>query len=189
MNEIKRKKLSKEDCIRSMSEEELAMTMMRLNENGLGEMSAYKVDTVRSRGIMRKILFRGKHIHALPQNEHLDGTWVYGYLCDKNYISTVDEDEYEGKFTSEMLIDPETVCQYTGLTDRNGRKIFEGDIINSDGDIGIVKFGRYQNNFHFGFYVEWMTCQHLRPELGYWNERSSVVGNIFDNPELLKVEE
>ena len=65
----------------------------------------------------REILFRGKHIHVLPQNEHLDGTWVYGYLCDKNYISTACEDEYGGKFVSEVLVDPETVCQFTGVYD------------------------------------------------------------------------
>jgi hypothetical protein len=34
----------------------------------------------------REILFRGKHIHATPGNEHLNGTWVHGYLCDKDYI-------------------------------------------------------------------------------------------------------
>lgn len=135
---------------------------------------------------MREILFRGKHIHALMQNRHLDGTWVYGYLCDENYINAVDEDEYGGKFTSEMLVNPETVCQYTGLTDKNGRKIFEGDIVDADDTIGIVKLGKYKNEFHYGYYIEWIKCPLLRQELGYWNVESKVVGNIFDNPELLK---
>lgn len=34
----------------------------------------------------REILFRAKHIHAIPGNEHLNGTWVHGYLSDENYI-------------------------------------------------------------------------------------------------------
>lgn len=132
---------------------------------------------------MREILFRAKHIHALPQNEHLDGTWVYGYLCYENYINTVDEDKYGGKFTSEILIDPETVCQYTGLIDRNGRKIFEGDIVkhNISDTIGTVKWycedyaGWCVDDIHIGE-------QQFTDEM--WNE-CEVIGNIFDNPELI----
>lgn len=146
---------------------------------------------------MREILFRAKHIHALPKNEHLDEIWVYGYLCDKNYINTVDEDEYGGKFTSEMLIDPETVCQYTGLTDKNGRKIFEGDIVRdifNDSVVGIVRYGEYRNAFnndkhggHVGFYVEWKDKQDLlRKDLAYWVKNSEFIGNIFNNPELME---
>lgn len=149
---------------------------------------------------MREILFRGKHIHALMQNRHLDGTWVYGYLCDENYINAVDEDEYGGKFTSEMLVNPETVCQYTGLTDKNGRKIFEGDIVRDIFNVdvvGIVRYGEYRNTFnddehggHAGFYVEWKEKQDLlRKDLVYWAKNSEFIGNIFDNPELLKGDE
>lgn len=138
---------------------------------------------------MREILFRAKHIHALPQNEHLDGTWVYGYLCDENYINTVDEDEYGGKFTSEMLIDPETVCQYIGLTDKNGRKIFEGDIL----------FGeKYHDWGQGGEYVpdkciiKWNEKRAAFDPVYWWEGYNhdlkcyEVIGNIFDNPELLK---
>lgn len=138
---------------------------------------------------MREILFRGKHIHALQKNKHLTGRWIYGYLCDKNYI-------YSPELEGEFLINPETICQYTGLTDKNGRKIFEGDIVRdifNASVVGIVRYGEYRNTFnddehggHAGFYVEWKEKQDLlRKDLVYWVNNSEFIGNIFDNPELI----
>ena len=136
----------------------------------------------------REILFRAKHIHALPQNEHHDGAWIYGYLCNGNHI-------YSPESEGEFLIDPETVCQYTGLTDKNGRKIFEGDAVRdvfNASVVGIVRYGKYRNTFnddecggHVGFYIEWKEKQDLlRKDLVYWVKTSEFIGNIFDNPEL-----
>ena len=45
--------------------------------------------------INREILYRGKHIHVRPENEHLDGRWIEGYLSDKKYINST---ELEGEF-------------------------------------------------------------------------------------------
>lgn len=70
----------------------------------------------------REILFRAKHIHAMDSNEHLNGTWVHGYLSDKNYIN-------DKSLDGEFLIDENTICQYTGLHDKNGkRKLFQTGI-------------------------------------------------------------
>lgn len=60
----------------------------------------------------REILFKGKHIHATDSNEHLNETWVHGYLSDKDYI-------YDKSLDGEFLVDENTICQYTGLTDKN----------------------------------------------------------------------
>jgi len=139
---------------------------------------------------MREILFRGKHIHALPQNKHLDGTWVYGYLRDENYINTCEEDEYGGKFTSEVLVDPETVCQYTGLTDKNGKKIFEGDIVREEDDFdeneSYMHIIQYSDDYKT-FTTNIQICSSLDEPLSEYLhlELCEVVGNIFDNPELI----
>lgn len=123
----------------------------------------------------REILFKAKHIHTSEENEYLDGKWVEGYLCDKNYIYSL---ELEGQ----LLIDENTVCQYIGLTDKNSRKIFEGDIVLIDGE------DEY-------FTVEWdndtarfvMNSKTLMVDFdNYWNYQVEVIGNIFDNPKLLE---
>lgn len=135
----------------------------------------------------REILFRAKHIHAIPGNDHLNGTWVHGYLSDKNYIH---DEHLEGEF----LVDEDTICQYTGLTDKNGKKIFEGDVVkDSAGVCGEVKFGLYTAGFSIpntnqGFYIEFPEESLYRKELGYWGNKVVVIGNIYDNPELLEEE-
>lgn len=144
----------------------------------------------------REILFRGKHIHALPQNKHLDGTWVYGYLCDENYIKTQDEDEYGGKFTSEVLIDPETVCRCTGKKYMNGEIAYEGDIYKNPGCgvVFVLKYGTYtaycpaDDTYmdNVGFYAE--AEGYPQMPIGDLSTYALKIGNIFDNPELLKEE-
>ena len=132
----------------------------------------------------REILFRGKHIHAMDSNEHLNGTWVHGYLSDKDYI-------YDKSLEGEFLVDEDTICQYTGLTDKNGKKIFEGDIVRYGEVCGEVKFGLHESNWQIGkynqgFFVTFPKEYLLRNDLGYWRNKIVVAGNVFDNPELLE---
>lgn len=143
---------------------------------------------------MMKILFRGKCIdETCLKGKWLEGQILHDGVAGKHYIhwnNCLNESDNVGeegllRFVA-YEVDPETVCQYTGLPDKTGKKIFNGDIIISDGTIGIVKFGKYKNGFHYGFYVEWTSCPLLRQELGFWNDRSEIIGNIFDNPELIK---
>lgn len=135
----------------------------------------------------REILFRAKHIHAMDSNEHLNGTWVHGYLSDKDYI-------YDKSLEGEFLVDEDTICQYSGRTDKNKKKIFEGDVVkDSAGVCGVVKFGLYTAGFSIpdtnqGFYIEFPEESLYRKELGYWENKVIVIGNIYDNPELLEEE-
>ena len=137
---------------------------------------------------MREILFKAK-------SENVDGTfdWVEGYLskCDGKW--TICDDEGTGCF-----VEYETICQYTGLTDKAKNKAFENSIIKviPEDEFGVIKYGEYANPFdnssakHIGFYVEWQnkTRTNLwRKDLGYWlNDTTIICGNIFDNAELLE---
>lgn len=128
---------------------------------------------------MREILFRGKHMHVCQENKHLDGTWVEGYLEDENHIN-------DGK--CEFLIDPETICQYTGLIDKNGKKIWEGDILEGHLDDKFPEdVTREKVIWHeSGWKTEEPGCVDKEYLDEFDTENFEVVGNVFDNPELLE---
>ena len=131
---------------------------------------------------MREILFRGMHSHMFSCNEHLDGTWVYGYLVDENYINDK-RDLGDGEYLGEMLIDPETVGQFTGLRDKNGTKIFEGDIVNAGSR-------KYAVEWVEGYLCGWMLCNDVTLFDTSFEKNAQknyeVIGNIHENPELLE---
>lgn len=125
----------------------------------------------------RKIIFRAKRID--------NGKWVYGDLlssCLKPHI-------YIGIIPGSMSslrfdIEEETIGQFTGLCDKNQKPIFEGDIVLQQGYHGkeipmVVKFecGAFIVGYHEG------SSTKRRPML--LNSRCKVVGNIFDNPNLI----
>ena len=129
---------------------------------------------------MREILFRGKTEY---------GEWVEGYLIHDEFCNVgvpyIGYLNWDGHNVDEVI--PETVGQYTGLTDKNGKKIFEGDIITDcDGNVFFVKYfgdGGYPA-FDVSPEIETVECNGL----SFLNALDclEVIGNIHDNPELLK---
>ena len=146
---------------------------------------------------MREILFRGKTVR---------GEWVYGYLAKfRNFVNNVytsiiqinDFETNECNMQDNAWVIPESVGQYTGLTDKNGKKIFEGDIIRAitldtgTEEIAVVCFGNFidENNGdeYIGFYIEFDGIKTTATQLAMeeCKNRIEIIGNIFDNPELL----
>lgn len=130
---------------------------------------------------MREILFRGKHTHMFSSNKPLDGMWCYGYLVDKNYINDK-TDRGDGEYLGEMFVDPETVGQYTGMTDKNGTKIFEGDVVEFEHGGRVRAYVIYKDG---SFEVKNDKADVLL-YLYVTYHKAEVIGNKHDNPELME---
>ena len=139
---------------------------------------------------MREILFKAKTTKKSDPNHALNETWVTGNFImanEKYYIHPVGA---IGNVIVIHEIQPDTLCQHTGLTDMNGNKIWENDIVDIR-EHSITVNGLYKviycaknhcyalkrsDDFHNNFFTF--------SELNGFDESSEVVGNKFDNPEL-----
>lgn len=133
----------------------------------------------------RKIIFRGRRYN---------GCWVYGDLCmPANRFVSIRENKYNynGVSHEEYEVDEETIGQFTGLYDKNGTEIYEGDIVrwSRNGRLYLVKFtsgmfyasiDKFEKNICGGFPLHAMTDNE---ENRY---KCEVIGNIYDNKCLLE---
>lgn len=120
----------------------------------------------------REILFRGKRVD--------NGKWVYGQYAYLLNARTEDGEPIKHMIVDGtpfgQTVDPSTVGQYTGLTDKNGKKVFEGDILKWDSD----EYGSEYNEI-----CSW-DYELLDMRQNDWKEWCEVVGNIHDGPELME---
>lgn len=160
--------------------------MGRRNATDLGAMA------IEGGRIMREILFRGKR---KDNGEWAVGYFVYAksYFDDENWreadIIPHDTDRvYTGEYNVAYTCDIETVGQYTGLTDENGERIFEGDIVQAYDETYVNGFGEIKGKVVFNggsFDIDAEDIGYI-PLYSYSKENIEVIGNIHDNPELLK---
>ena len=144
---------------------------------------------------MRKILFRAR---TISENEYMDGgEWIEGfYTCFNEeehriytgYSETDCDDHYPDWFN----VLPETVGQFTGIYDKNGKKIFEGDIIDVEYDIQYIgvaaqRIGLFEVVFDNGCFMKKRKNKGLFHFIN--SDKCKIVGNIYDTPEILKQEE
>ena len=143
-------------------------------------------------------------IRNLYKAKRLDnGEWVQGYLSYPFCTKKGNESYYfyakdSLGFFCRCVVDASTICQCTGLKDKNGNLIWENDIVKYHfGNVyAQIRYGAYQSCFdsqkteHIGFYVDWSESRNYRKDLGYWIHmvNAEVVGNVFDNLELLESE-
>lgn len=120
---------------------------------------------------MREIKFRGKRLD--------NGEWVHGDLHIRTALIHI-HSELGGR----VIIYPETVGQFTGLLDKNGKEIYEGDVVRTLS--GFVGYMRYNERFiRFEVAAPYESYDNERNPDGVPRESWEVIGNIHDNPELL----
>lgn len=125
---------------------------------------------------MREILFRGKRVD--------NGEWIQGYPCHYGWIGKEKDyiipDYASALYTAE--VDPETVGQYIGIEDENGRQICDGDIVwcEADEEYGRVEWDKDTARFVVRFSTFIADFDNL------YGDEIEIVGNAYDNPEMME---
>lgn len=153
---------------------------------------------------MREILFRAKAINRDPNREYRtnykNGDWVYG-LIERIYderFPNIPSSMIDQYGVSNIDVDYKTISEYTGLTDKNGKKIFEGDIVKcydknvDESFFSIIMFGNPNGFYNYGWQLKPIGETDFNVDILCWVDMEDtgayieIIGNIFENPELLE---
>lgn len=142
---------------------------------------------------MREILFRGKRI---ANGKRVSGYYVVRkrpyfkdkgadfehIICDNLVIDDFNDKQFVDTIPITYSVDPETIGQYTGVTDTNGNKIFEGDVVwdSYDEDYGKVEWDNDTAKFIITFSTFTVDFDSV------YGKELEIVGNVFDTPEFLE---
>lgn len=159
-----------------------------------------------------RYLFKAKkkNWQELPKDEQ----WVQGYLFDdgfengRMFVGGLVVEKYTGTACDDWTvtgvdfyeIDPNTICQCTGLKDKNGKLIWENDVVkcvDENNDIeftAIIEFGNPNGLYDWGYQLQHIKGDEPNLDILLWVDMEEagatckVIGNIFDNPELWEIE-
>lgn len=127
---------------------------------------------------MREILFRGKCIR--PDEDTGKIEWVYGNYMTVYGVPNIEHDNKQSD------IDRNTLGQYTGVKDKNGTRIFEGDILEGDLEDSLDPGARWRSIVVWGTFGWMCKDRQCLPMDTFDVLEGEVIGNIHDNPELLE---
>lgn len=137
----------------------------------------------------RIVKFRGKSKRT--------GEWLYGDLeyNKKKGIARIHTYTPDGEYEGQEIVDEETVGQFTGLLDKNGKEIYEGDIVRFDNTTYIAHGNKYEGNvmMYRGAYCvryneNWCDKDFFAPLFAddFADRKTVILGNVYDNKDLLK---
>lgn len=133
---------------------------------------------------MREILFRGKRMD--------NGEWIEGFYTKSPKGNTYITQTINGK-ASPCVVDSETIGQYTGLKDKKGKRIFEGDIVVYDNSPYNVYCSPHKGEivwhkwaWRLKYFEHGSVYYYSLGSEDFFGAKSEVIGNIHDNPELLE---